>query len=406
MLIRSGGKLIYEPRGAKVIRAAARTASRSGAHPNGFPMRSNGEAAGVPSCRGAREHRAAARLLRRHPGDHGRNLKFKSVSAATRVRYQKAVDDFESWVADAAVPTFTETQLDTAIERYFEIIFIDGAQLYEARNVLWGLAFERDFLVSFPRFPKAHRAMRGWSRSSPEALGLPCPWAAAVVISHILASVGVEQLGPSALHSARAIMISFDSYIRPSTTLSITAADILPPRGAVKYFTLITHPAAEDLEGAPSDLHRASHGRPRARASKTGHFDNAVLMGDPPPRKAGRAFVTLLLRGWRARLSPSARVFPIELAEYEKHLRWATRALDIANMKITPHSMRHGGASSDAAASLRTLPEIQCRGMWSDPRSVARYHRPGQLARQMAKLPPAVLERFPDALRELPKLLR
>ena len=321
------------------------------------------------------------------------------------MRYQKAVDDFNSWVDNAAILTYTEGQLDAEIERYFEVLFSDGGQLFEARNVLWGLAFERDFFVSFPRFPKSHRAMRGWSRASPEALGLPCPWTAAVVITHLLATEGVERFGDSALGSARAIMISFDSYFRPSTTLSITAEDILLPRGGIKYLTLITHPAAEDFEGASSDLQRAARGRPRARASKTGHFDNAVLMGDPPSRKAGQAFVTVLLRGWRARTRPSSHICLVELPEYEKHMRWATHGLDIANMRITPHSMKHGGASSDAAASLRMLPEIQCRGMRCDPRSVARYRRPGQLARQMAKLPPAVLERFPEALREIPKLL-
>ena len=351
MLIRRGGKLFYVRRGARASRAAAPPVSRPVRPPSGPLTHRSGAAAGAASCRSARERRAAARRLRHLPGDLGRNLKFKSVSAATRVRYQKAVDDFNSWVDSAAILTYTEGQLDTAIERYFEVLSSDGGQFFEARNVLWGLAFERDFFVSFPRFPKSHTAIRGWSRASPEALGSPCPWTAAVVITHLLATEGVERFGDSALGSARAIMISFDSYIRPSTTLSITAEDILLLRGGIKYLTLIMHPAAEDLEGVPSDLQRVARGRPRARASKTGRFDKAVLMGDPPSRKAGRAFVMVLLRGWRARARPSSHICLVELPEYQKHMRWATRVLDIANMKITPHSMRHGGASSDAAAS-------------------------------------------------------
>lgn len=38
---------------------------------------------------------------------------------------------------------------------------------------------------------------------------------------------------------------------------------------------------------------------------------------------------------------------------------------------------RHSGPSYDAIHQLRSLPEIQQRGRWSCPGSVARYKRPG-----------------------------
>ena len=56
---------------------------------------------------------------------------------------------------------------------------------------------------------------------------------------------------------------------------------------------------------------------------------------------------------------------------------------------FTPHTVRHPGPSYDAIHQLRSLPEIQQRGRWSCPGSVARYKRPGRLLLQASRLPPA-----------------
>ena len=59
-------------------------------------------------------------------------------------------------------------------------------------------------------------------------------------------------------------------------------------------------------------------------------------------------------------------------------------------------SGRHGGPSVDAAKGLRTIPEIQKRGMWRAASSVRRYEKAGTLMRQLEKVPRALLTSFPS----------
>ena len=51
--------------------------------------------------------------------------------------------------------------------------------------------------------------------------------------------------------------------------------------------------------------------------------------------------------------------------------------------RLTPHMARHGGLSEDALSRVRSVPEIQARGRWEHPKSVARYRKAGTLLRLM-----------------------
>ena len=51
--------------------------------------------------------------------------------------------------------------------------------------------------------------------------------------------------------------------------------------------------------------------------------------------------------------------------------------------RLTPHMARHGGLSEDALSRVRSVPEIQARGRWEHPKSVARYRKAGTLLRQI-----------------------
>eukprot|EP00972_Heterocapsa_arctica_P082034 12090851-Heterocapsa_arctica.AAC.1 len=70
---------------------------------------------------------------------------------------------------------------------------------------LWGYAYVQDIDVSSKAFPRAHRALKGWNRAAPQTAGNPQPWELALATSDILAGEGVRQLGPWALHAARAV---------------------------------------------------------------------------------------------------------------------------------------------------------------------------------------------------------
>lgn len=70
------------------------------------------------------------------------------------------------------------------------------------------------------------------------------------------------------------------------------------------------------------------------------------------------------------------------------------------------HRLGHGGATRDAAYSVRSLAGIQKRGAWRPMKSIARYLEPARLNEQKAELPPAVRGDVERRSSELSTLLR
>ena len=74
--------------------------------------------------------------------------------------------------------------------------------------------------------------------------------------------------------------------------------------------------------------------------------------------------------------------------------------------KYTPHGARHGGASHDGRYETRTIAQIQARGRWEAPKSVARYRKSGTYEREIAKLGPAQLQKAQQIMQTLPAKIR
>eukprot|EP00972_Heterocapsa_arctica_P105505 15545302-Heterocapsa_arctica.AAC.1 len=56
----------------------------------------------------------------------------------------------------------------------------------------------------------------------------------------------------------------------------------------------------------------------------------------------------------------------LSLAQYERRISWAVAQLGLG--AVTPHMLRHGGASCDAVGGA-AVEFIQQRGQWSQTRS-------------------------------------
>jgi hypothetical protein len=138
---------------------------------------------------------------------------------------------------------------------------------------------------------------------------------------------------------------------------------------------------------APAD--RAPEGS--AVRTKSCRQDDIIVHGDSASKVAGRDFVGKLLVTLKAKASPVRLIFDLTLPQYEHMWREAAYNAGIDNLKTTPHSARHAGASIDAALNLHTKSEIQKWGQWDNPLSVKRYQRHGRLLRQLAKMSPGQL---------------
>ena len=87
-------------------------------------------------------------------------------------------------------------------------------------------------------------------------------------------------------------------------------------------------------------------------------------------------------------------MFGLTLPEYERRCKAAFQQCGLGLLRLTPHTARHGGPSTDAALGLRSEDQIQSRGRWKARKSVLRYMKQGRLMRQIGKLTPAQLQKY------------
>ena len=117
----------------------------------------------------------------------------------------------------------------------------------------------------------------------------------------------------------------------------------------------------------------------------------------------GRSWAGDLLAA-RCRQVPQGPLAQITLSQYEQAIRWSLERGDILS-HLSPHAARHGGPSHDYLKQVRLIPEIQDRGLWAAPASVARYKRTGVYARVDNALSSASAAIATQAAKELPYLL-
>lgn len=368
----------------------------------------------APLKSATREGRAAARTARAA----GRvkivsvsYLKLRSVTPLTAERYAAGLRRLEQFCRQQRMPMFTSEQRDEALEKLFDQMYFDGAQAHEARYILFGSAFMMNFSATPQTYPRAHRALRGWARAAPGGTHAAMPWEAALLLSQALVTDGVkvDALGPFAKQAAQALVVQFDTYLRPHYVLDITRADCLLPHGkATKIITVLIRRSDDIAEGCTQDVHLALRGIERRRPGKTGDFDTAVRIGEPASAAAGRALVAALFRSLVDNApDDEAKLFgELTLPRYARALAWASRRCKLEHLHLVPRSARHGGASADAAGGHRSLAEIQQRGLWRHPKSVARYRKPGLYHAQQSRMTDRQRTRAAAAATGLLRLLK
>jgi hypothetical protein len=123
--------------------------------------------------------------------------------------------------------------------------------------------------------------------------------------------------------------------------------------------TVLSYPAVS-LRIAPfvPELHGVN------RATKAGEYDDTIVHGDEASRRAGRGWVAALFARLAHGCPPEKLLLSISLAQWESCFARAAHDLQLQKLRITPHCLRHGAASSDFASGCRRLDELQRRGRW------------------------------------------
>ena len=147
------------------------------------------------------------------------------------------------------------------------------------------------------------------------------------------------------------MVLQYDTYLRPSECLELGHERLgFPVGGRYNKWSIVV---------APFQL---------GSATKTGKFDDSVLVADKPDRTWLTKAMDFYVQRHPNRLFPG-----LTLAKYEAWFRQATGKLRYRTRCVMPYILRHSGASNDAFHKRRSLLDIQKRGRWEAKKSVSRY---------------------------------
>ncbi|CAE8717298.1 unnamed protein product, partial [Polarella glacialis] len=308
-----------------------------------------------------------------------KQLKCRKVTSNTLVRYHAALVEFDKWAKKNKRGGDTHNKLDNSMVEYMRQQYEDGHQSWEGSYLVFGYQLLRYTGLDSACLPESKKALKGWKTGAPGKMRLPFP--EEVVLD--VADFAVDSLQGEA---ALAIALQLDGYLRPSEVIYLTASQIMPPaRKAGKAYA-----KAWGVVLAPSE---------RAKPTKTGHFDDSVLIGDIQHEWLG-PMLEIIVRGKR----PEDRIFPsLTLASYERLFRDAMQKRFNNCIHATPHSVRHSGPSNDRFHKRRSLLQIQKRGRWASPKSVARYEKEALLLGIWRSIPEDKHTGIAERSRELPQ---
>lgn len=274
-------------------------------------------------------------------------------------------------------------QLDRAMEAFGEHLFLSGDSKYLLTCAL------QNCNIEYPQWPTSSRtnyplskaAKKGWSNMEPGASRDPCPFEVACWIS-------MDMLVRGLVYHAAAVMLCFDTYVRPGKVCELKHHNIVPPSRGIntmyKQWTLLLNP--QEL----------------LTPSKTGEYNDSLHVG-----YKGREWIGTLLGKLYARHSgkTDGALFPFSLNNFETEFRNSVSSLKLQKLRLSPHCLRHGGASHDYLKGHSSLQDIQQRGCWATFASVQRYSKHGRLTKQLALLTAKQQAAARQASLQLPSML-
>ena len=166
---------------------------------------------------------------------------------------------------------------------------------------------------------------------------------------------------------AAAILIQGDTYLRPSELLALKPQHVIRPAASRRsgIYGVIVGPFED---GKPT----------KAKA-----YDDCVLLDT-----GSRSDVNAVMAGLLQFSKTSEFLFTgLDLHSYGLQISKAAKASKLEALHLTPHVLRHSGASHDAYHKVRGFSEIQSRGRWQCSKSVERYKKPGRMLLQHSKVP-------------------
>jgi integrase len=249
------------------------------------------------------------------------------------------------------------TVLDRLLAVFIQHSFDSVSPFQYASNALNAVAYHRPDVKA--RLFISRQCLKGWERVKRTMSYPPLTWELTVAIAAAMAQRGLH--GP-----AVATLVAFDCYLRVTELTRIHLREVvLPndPRMGRAHIAMAVCLAE----------------------TKTGRNQSVAL---------DRQSVRDVLCAWVAHTArttdePNPRIFAFSPDYYRRAMRHACEALGLTHCHYTPHSLRHGGASSDFLAH-GSIERVQFRGRWKQMETLRTYVQSARALLASQNVPPAL----------------
>ena len=296
-----------------------------------------------------------------------------AVNPTTRNVYERLLARFRKWLEDIHPQTqlddlVTQTaMLDETVVEYFDHLYLDLQQ-----PVSSGTAFLAALGDAYPAYtklmknatlPLSSRAIQGWRKLHPNGMRSPWPFPA-------VCGVAIEMHRRGAKDMAMATILAVDTYLRPGELSRLASKSVILPRPSL----------GPDYHHASLLVHPWSHGR----ASKTGQFDESILLDSPSRPWLSKAVVQL-----KSKAPARGPLLPFSYEAWVVMWQQCGQMLGLPRAPL--YVLRHTGASDDYLRHARSLADIKRRGRWISDSSVRRYEKAAKTMAVMENWSPQLL---------------
>lgn len=281
----------------------------------------------------------------------------RSVADKTRSGYEREVRRFVDFVAREQLPLTCALDLDIALSLFARFLYDEGygagtgERLVSAAKFVWP--------VWAPNIRIASVCVDGWRKLRPSTKRVPISRAVATAIAMQLVAWGFPAAGTL-------VLLGFHCYLRIGEFLATRCVDIIPSAservglGNAKMFVSI----------------------PKA---KTGPLQDVEVRDG-----AIEQIVQLAVAAAGGKHS-TVRLCALSEYQFRRLFRAACDACGLPG-DVTPHSLRHGGATHDHTVERMTAKEIMIRGRWMREKSFAHYVGTMRSSIALQNHPPATIQ--------------
>lgn len=290
------------------------------------------------------------------------SLRDSALAHSTLRMYSNHVQSFLSFahVSPGQLRKKPGEWIDGRLAAYIEYLFANGRPFHHACHTLYGLIFQRPALKT--QLGESRLRVRGWERrnAGSKRSHPPLTWELTVVLAVTLARSGFHA-------HAVAMLLAFHCYLRVGELCRLQRRDVI---------------AVND----PRMGRACTRMSLRLARTKTGKNQWVDVRDD-----AVAQLMTSWLQHPSVGASPRAAVFPFSDSHFRSMMCRARDAVGLDHIPYVPHSLRHGGATSDFLRG-DTIEQVLFRGRWKESKSARVYLQTGRALYALHQVPSRLVQ--------------